>query len=234
MFGLLSVLSLFVQQLSLLVSYVKHQAFPQPLSEAEEERYLTEMAAGGDNALQARNKLVEHNLRLVAHVVKKFDKTRDDTEDLISIGTIGLIKGIESFQANKGTKLATYAARCVENEILMHLRANKKSARDVSIFESLGQDKEGNDFTLVDMLSTEPDEVEATVMMRMDTDKIAGFLDVLDEREREVIVARYGLQEEERTQRDIAKDMGISRSYVSRIEKRALMKMYREFVDRKK
>jgi RNA polymerase sporulation-specific sigma factor len=233
MFGLLSALSLFVQQLSLLVSYVKNQAFPQPLTEAEEEQCLKEMAAGGNQALQARNKLIEHNLRLVAHVVKKFDKTRDDTEDLISIGTIGLIKGIESFQANKGTKLATYAARCVENEILMHLRANKKSARDVSIFESVGQDKEGNDFTLVDLLSTDADEVESKVLTRLDTDKIAAFLDVLDEREREVIVARYGLSEEERTQRDIAKEMGISRSYVSRIEKRALMKMYQEFVKRK-
>jgi RNA polymerase sporulation-specific sigma factor len=233
MFGLLSALSLFVQQLSLLVSYVKNQAFPQPLTEAEEEQCLKEMAAGGNQALQARNKLIEHNLRLVAHVVKKFDKTRDDTEDLISIGTIGLIKGIESFQANKGTKLATYAARCVENEILMHLRANKKSARDVSIFESVGQDKEGNDFTLVDLLSTDADEVESKVLTRLDTEKIAAFLDVLDEREREVIVARYGLSEEERTQRDIAKEMGISRSYVSRIEKRALMKMYQEFVKRK-
>jgi RNA polymerase sporulation-specific sigma factor len=221
------------QQVSLLVSYVKNQAFPQPLSDSEEEHYLQLMVGGGTQAREARNKLIEHNLRLVAHVVKKFDKTRDDPEDLISIGTIGLIKGIESFQPNKGTKLATYAARCVENEILMHLRANKKSAKDVSIFESLGQDKEGNDFTLLDLLSTDADEVEAKVMMKMDASKIADFLVTLDEREREVILARFGMDEEERTQRDIAKQMGISRSYVSRIEKRALMKLYQAFSKKK-
>jgi RNA polymerase sporulation-specific sigma factor len=228
--GLFAALSLLAQQFALLVSYVKNQAFPQPLSESEEEQMLQQMLAGDR---QARNKLIEHNLRLVAHVVKKFDKTRDDSEDLISIGTIGLIKGIESFSPGKGTKLATYAARCVENEILMHLRANKKSARDVSIYESVGQDKEGNDFTLADLLATDADEVEATVLTRLDTDKISSFLSVLDEREREVIWARYGLSEEERTQRDIAKELGISRSYVSRIEKRALMKLYQEFARKK-
>lgn len=229
MFGLLSALSLVAQQVAMLVSYVKNQAFPQPLNEEEEERYVQQMLAGGEQARTARNKLIEHNLRLVAHVVKKYDKTRDDSEDLISIGTIGLIKGIESFRPNKGTKLATYAARCVENEILMHLRANKKSAKDVSIFDSVGQDKEGNDFTLLDMLSTDADEVESTVITNIDTAKLEQYLSVLDEREREVIVARYGLGDDERTQRDIAAELGISRSYVSRIEKRALMKMYRAF-----
>jgi RNA polymerase sporulation-specific sigma factor len=228
--GLLTALTLMAQQFALLVSYVKNQAFPLPLTDEEEERALQQMLTGDR---QARNKLIEHNLRLVAHVVKKFDKTRDDSEDLISIGTIGLIKGIESFSPGKGTKLATYAARCVENEILMHLRANKKSARDVSIYESVGQDKEGNDFTLVDLLATEADEVESAVLTRLDTDRIQSFLSVLDEREREVILARYGLSEDERTQRDIAKELGISRSYVSRIEKRALMKLYQEFVRRK-
>jgi RNA polymerase sporulation-specific sigma factor len=232
-FGLLSALSVFIQQFSFLVSYVKNQAFPQPLTEAEEEQCLLEMAEGGAKARAARNRLIEHNLRLVAHVVKKFEKTRDDSEDLISIGTIGLIKAIESYSANKGTKLATYAARCVENEILMHLRANKKSARDVSIYDSVGQDKEGNDFTLLDLLSTEADEVESTVMTRLDTSKLSGYLDLLDEREREVIMARYGLAEDERTQRDIAKELGISRSYVSRIEKRALMKLYQHFIKHK-
>ena len=156
MSGLLSAFVLFMKELSLLVSYVKNNAFPQPLSEEEEQKHLRLMAEGDP---KSRNILIEHNLRLVAHIVKKFDNTGEDLEDLISIGTIGLIKAIESFSPNKGTKLATFAARCIENEILMHLRSLKKTRKDVSLHDPIGTDKEGNEITLIDILGTEMDEV---------------------------------------------------------------------------
>lgn len=140
--GLFTALSLFLKEVFVFVSYVKNNAFPQPLSQAEETLYLNRMAEGDG---EARNLLIEHNLRLVAHIVKKFENTGEDAEDLISIGTIGLIKAIESFVQGKGTKLATYAARCIENEILMHLRALKKTKKDVSLHDPIGQDKEGNE-----------------------------------------------------------------------------------------
>lgn len=143
--GLFTAIALFIKELSLLVSYVKNNAFPQPLTEEEEARHLLLMSEGDPNS---RNKLIEHNLRLVAHIVKKFDNTGEDLEDLISIGTIGLIKAIESFRPNKGTKLATFAARCIENEILMHLRSLKKTRKDVSLHDPIGTDKEGNEITL--------------------------------------------------------------------------------------
>ncbi|AEH47135.1 RNA polymerase, sigma 28 subunit, FliA/WhiG subfamily [Parageobacillus thermoglucosidasius C56-YS93] len=143
--GILSAFTFLIKELMFLVSYIKNNAFPQPLSAKEEEKYLQLMAKGDE---QARNILIEHNLRLVAHIVKKFENTGEDVEDLISIGTIGLIKAIESYSSNKGTKLATYAARCIENEILMHLRSLKKTRKDVSLHEPIGQDKEGNEITL--------------------------------------------------------------------------------------
>jgi RNA polymerase sporulation-specific sigma factor len=145
MSGLLSAFAFIVKELLFLVSYVKNNAFPQPLSAKEEEKYLKLMAQGDQ---EARNILIEHNLRLVAHIVKKFENTGEDAEDLISIGTIGLIKAIESYSTGKGTKLATYAARCIENEILMHLRSLKKTKKDVSLHDPIGQDKEGNEITL--------------------------------------------------------------------------------------
>lgn len=217
----------------LLVSYVKNNAFPQPLSEQEEEFHLKRMAEG--NA-ESRNKLIEHNLRLVAHIVKKFDNTGEDLEDLISIGTIGLIKAIENFSPDKGTKLATFASRCVENEILMHLRSLKKTRKDVSLHDPIGTDKEGNEITLIDILGSDSDEVVDKVELKIEKSKIYNHLDILDEREQEVIRGRFGLEQggEERTQREIAKELGISRSYVSRIEKRALMKLYHEFYKTKK
>lgn len=143
--GFFTALALFIKELMLLVSYVKNNAFPQPLTEEEEEKHLKLMAEGNQTS---RNVLIEHNLRLVAHIVKKFDNTGEDLEDLISIGTIGLIKAIESFSPEKGTKLATFAARCIENEILMHLRSLKKSRKDVSLHDPIGTDKEGNELTL--------------------------------------------------------------------------------------
>lgn len=210
-----------------LVSYVKNNAFPQPLSPEKEKLYLEQMAEGDETA---RNLLIEHNLRLVAHIVKKFENTGEDAEDLISIGTIGLIKAIESYSFGKGTKLATYAARCIENEILMHLRALKKTKKDVSLHDPIGHDKEGNEISLIDVLKSELEDVFDTIQLNMELERVKKYIDVLDDREKEVIVGRFGLNlKKERTQREIAKELGISRSYVSRIEKRALMKMFHEF-----
>ncbi|MEQ6375825.1 RNA polymerase sporulation sigma factor SigK [Bacillaceae bacterium S4-13-58] len=206
------------------VSYVKNQAFPQPLPPEDEAYYLKKMMEG-DTA--ARDKLIEHNLRLVAHIVKKFENTGEDSEDLISIGTIGLIKGIESYSPNKGTKLATYAARCIENEILMHLRALKKTKKDVSLHDPIGQDKEGNEIHLMDILKADNEDVIDHILLSMELEKLKKYLSILDKREKQVIVGRFGLDsKEELTQKQIAKKLGISRSYVSRIEKRALMKIY--------
>lgn len=226
--GFFTALALFVKELMLLVSYVKNNTFPQPLKEEEETMHLKRMAAGDPIS---RNVLIEHNLRLVAHIVKKFDNTGEDVEDLISIGTIGLIKAIESYSPDKGTKLATFSARCIENEILMHLRSLKKTRKDVSLHDPIGTDKEGNEITLIDILGTHPDEVIDEVQLELEKRKIYENLHVLDPREQEVVRGRFGLEAggEERTQREIAKELGISRSYVSRIEKRALMKLYHEF-----
>lgn len=231
--GLFTAIALFIKELTLLVSYVKNNAFPQPLTEEEEAKHLLRMAEGD---AQSRNKLIEHNLRLVAHIVKKFDNTGEDLEDLISIGTIGLIKAIESFRPNKGTKLATFAARCIENEILMHLRSLKKTRKDVSLHDPIGTDKEGNEITLIDILGSEADDIVDAVQLKIEKSKIYRNLDILDDREKEVVIGRFGLEAggEERTQREIAKELGISRSYVSRIEKRALMKLYHEFYKQKR
>ncbi|MBY0011542.1 MULTISPECIES: RNA polymerase sporulation sigma factor SigK [Paenibacillus] len=231
--GIISTIALLIKELTLLVSYVRNNAFPQPLSEQDESKYLGMMAEGD---AKARNLLIEHNLRLVAHIVKKFDNTGEDMEDLISIGTIGLIKAIESYRPNKGTKLATFAARCIENEILMHLRSLKKTRKDVSLHDPIGTDKEGNEITLIDILGSETDDVIKEVDLKIEKSKIYRNLDILDDREKEVVVGRFGLDTggEERTQREIAKELGISRSYVSRIEKRALMKLYHEFYKAKR
>ncbi|MBM0064256.1 RNA polymerase sporulation sigma factor SigK [Alkalicoccobacillus gibsonii] len=230
--GILAAISFFVKEVVVFVSYVKNNAFPQPLKKEEERKYLALMAEGDP---EARNLLIEHNLRLVAHIVKKFENTREDTEDLISIGTIGLIKAIESYSEGKGTKLATYAARCIENEILMHLRALKKVRKDVSLHDPIGTDKEGNEITLIDVLQEDADDIVDVIQTKMEKKQIYEFIHVLDDREKEVIVGRFGLSlEEERTQREIAKELGISRSYVSRIEKRALMKLFHEFYKQSK
>lgn len=230
--SLLAAVGYFIKELLFLVSYVKNNAFPQPLSEKDEKKYL-ELMADGDE--EARNRLIEHNLRLVAHIVKKFENTGEDPEDLISIGTIGLIKAIESYSHGKGTKLATYAARCIENEILMHLRALKKTKKDVSLHDPIGQDKEGNAISLMDVLKADNEDVIETIQLNMELKKIYEYIDILDDREKEVIVGRFGLDlKKEKTQREIAKELGISRSYVSRIEKRALMKLFHEFYKHRK
>ncbi|RYL91548.1 RNA polymerase sporulation sigma factor SigK [Sporolactobacillus sp. THM7-4] len=226
MLSIVGGLAYLFKQVLLLVSYVKNNAFPQPLSEEEESRYLMLMAKGDK---KARDKLIEHNLRLVAHIVKKFENTKEDTDDLISIGTIGLIKAIESYSTGKGTKLATYAARCIENEILMHLRGLKKTRKDVSLNDPIGQDKEGNTISLIDILKSTNKDIVDEISLNMETKKIYESLHVLDPREKEVVIDRFGLENhEELTQREIAEKLSISRSYVSRIEKRALMKLFNE------
>lgn len=211
-----------------LVGAINNQAFPSPLS-AEEEKYYLEQMASGDR--EAREKLIEHNLRLVAHIVKKYQNQNGDKEDLISIGTIGLIKAIDSYSPDKGTKLATYAARCIDNEILMLFRSTKKSRNDVSLYDPIGFDKEGNEICLIDVVKDDGKNINDVVIQQMDLEKIEKNLGQLTERERDIIVRRFGLgKHKEETQQEIADSYGISRSYVSRIEKRALLKLYREFI----
>lgn len=212
--------------MSINLAYLSNSAFPQPLSEEEEANYLERMAKGNE---EARNILIEHNLRLVAHITKKFDNTGEDMDDLISIGTIGLIKAINTFDAAKGTRLATYAAKCIENEILMHLRSSKKTKVEVSLYDPIGVDKEGNEIALIDILGTEGDTVSETVESFYDQERVVKYLSHLNQREKSVLELRYGLLGGFRkTQRDIAKKMGISRSYVSRIEKKAIQKLLKE------
>lgn len=211
-----------------LVGAINNQAFPDPLTPEEEEYYLNQMAQGDKGA---REKLIEHNLRLVAHIVKKYQNQSDDKEDLISIGTIGLIKAIDSFSPDKGTKLATYAARCIDNEILMLFRSTKKMRNDVSLYDPIGFDKEGNEICLIDVVKDEEKDINDVIIQQLAIEKIEKNLDALTERERDIIIRRFGLgNHEEETQQEIAESYNISRSYVSRIEKRALMKLYREFI----
>ncbi len=200
------------------------QSFPQPLSTQEEEQLLQGMREGDSSC---RNRLIEHNLRLVAHVVKKYSNTIYETDDLISIGTIGLIKAVDSFNKEKGIRLATYASRCIENELLMLMRSSKKQSREVSLFDPIGSDKEGNTIQLMDIcIAEEPDIVEQMEEQRR-LGKLQEYIDkVLTKREKEIIELRYGLSGgREVTQREIADKLNISRSYVSRIEKKALKKL---------
>ena len=198
-------------------------SFPKPLTE-EEEKYYLDLAAKGD--LAARNVLVERNLRLVAHIMKKYYALDSDQEDLISIGTIGLIKGISTFDASKGARLATYAARCVENEILMHFRAQRKSAQDVSLSDYIETGTDGAALSLMDVVAEEVDLLEQ-VVNRESVEALRKALDLcLTDQERQVLGLRYGLNgESPKRQREVAQITGISRSYVSRIEKQALQKL---------
>ncbi|MBR6689968.1 MAG: RNA polymerase sporulation sigma factor SigK [Bacilli bacterium] len=209
-----------------------NNSFPDPLSKEEEDLYV-EKAKLGDK--EARSKLIEHNLRLVAHIVKKYDTKNEDTDDLISIGTIGLIKGVDSYSKKKNTRLTTYAARCIENEILMHFRNNKKRSKDISINESVGFDKEGNEITILDILKTPAPDFALDIHKEDNISDLKVYFSVLTDREKEIIKERYGLDDnDEITQKEIAKKLGISRSYVSRIEKRALTKILREFLKNNK
>ncbi len=205
-----------------------NNSFPEPLSKEEEDIYV-DKALLGDK--EARSKLIEHNLRLVAHIVKKYDNKNEDTDDLISIGTIGLIKGVDSYSKKNNTRLTTYAARCIENEVLMHFRNNKKRSKDISINESVGFDKEGNEITILDILKTPTPDFALDLHKEDNITDLKKYLNVLNDREKEILTYRYGLDDnDEITQKEIAKKLGISRSYVSRIEKRALTKILREFL----
>lgn len=221
LFGLLKSMSLFSGSYSVNV-------FPDPLSEEEEEKCI-EGLMNGDQA--CRNKLIEHNLRLVAHIVKKFDAKGNMTDDLISIGTIGLIKGIDSYKPSKNTKITTYAARCVQNEILMYYRSTKKTTGDVSLSDSIGFDKEGNEVSLIDVIKDDAEDIVDELHLNETLEKLKIYFDVLTPREKMILEKRYGLNNtQEETQKEIAKSMKISRSYVSRIEKRALTKILKEFL----
>ena len=200
------------------------KTFPKPLSHGEEKLYLKRCKEGDQTA---RNMLIEHNMRLVAHVVKKYQCQEYDTEDLLSVGTIGLIKAVNTFDTDKGSRLATYAARCVENEILMLLRAGKKRAREVSLFEPIGTDKDGEAVILVEVIEMEnPRTIDQLILDQDIRELYEAFDTCLTESEKQVITMRYGLfREKEHTQREVAGVLGISRSYVSRIEKKAIGKM---------
>lgn len=206
------------------------KAFPKPLTPEEEKYYLRRHKEGDEKARQV---LIEYNLRLVAHIVKKYQSSEEDMEELISIGTIGLIKAVDTFDHEKASKLATYAARCVENEILMYMRVKKKLQRESSYYEPIGTDKEGNEIQLLDIMESKEPTAMEQIGLKDDTRKVYELLEkVLSERERQVIIMRYGLYYgKEYTQREIAQRLGISRSYISRIEKNALNRLKEYFQD---
>ena len=209
-----------------------NQVFKEPLSKEEEEECIKKM---GEGDREARNKLIEHNLRLVAHIVKKFDYKNIDQDDLISVGTIGRIKGVDTFVPNKGNRLTTYCAKCIQNEILMYFRANNKNNKNISLNEPVGFDKEGNEISILDVIKApHPDFIEE-INLKDNVKLLSSYLKVLSKREREIVVKRYGLDgNDECTQKMIADKLNISRSYVSRIEKRALTKILREFIKNNK
>jgi RNA polymerase sporulation-specific sigma factor len=229
---LLNIIHYLATNLLFFTGSYSNNVFPDQLPKHLEDEYI-KRAKNGD--MEARNKLIEHNLRLVAHIVKKFESTNHDTDDLIGIGTVGLIKGIDTYSENKKVKLATYAAKCAENEILMYFRQDKKNSKNVSLYEEISYDKEGNKITIMDILKTEnPDYIEE-IHKNDNIILLRKYLKVLSKREREIIEARYGLNNRnEETQKDIANRLRISRSYVSRLEKRATTKILREFIKNKK
>ncbi len=221
---LLSAVLAALQELFLMVGHLQSSSFPRPLTAAQERDCLCKMAEGDR---EARRLLIECNLRLVAHVIKKFESSGEDKEDLIQIGTIGLIKAINTFKREKGIRLATYAARCIENELLMHFRSTRRLSQEVSLQESIGMDKEGNEITLMEVLSGEDsviDQIEARLMQ----EKLLQKVDNLKRREKKVLIMRFGLGRSLR-HREVASELGISRSYVSRIEKKAIQKLVQEF-----
>ena len=217
-------LFLLLQDIVLFSSHVNlANSYPRPLSPDKEAEYVDRVAKGDK---EARDILVKHNLRLVVHVVKKYSNY-PDTDELISVGSIGLIKAVSSYSSSKGTQFATYAARCIENEILMTLRSGKKRRGDVSLYDAIGVDKEGNEITLIDMLHTDEDSIFSSVEKSIVKEKVQQLVkDNLDKRELEIVTLRYGLTgDRPLTQREVAQIYDISRSYVSRIEKKALLKL---------
>ena len=201
--------------------------FPPPLDKDEEDRCIELMKQGN---MDARNKLIEHNLRLIAHLVKKYETKDISSDDLISIGTIGLIKGVDSYDVSKNIKITTYIAKCAENEILMYFRSSKKFNNEISLNDSFCTDKDGNDIALIDLIPSNDIDITTKILNDIDIELLHKYLDILPSKERDIIVMRYGLfNSDVFTQKEIAKKMKISRSYVSRMEKRALIKLYKEF-----
>ena len=229
---LFNLFSMIIENLHLFTGSYSNNVFPDPLSKEEEMEAIRKCNMGDKGA---RSLLIEHNLRLVAHIVKKFETNEHDIDDLIGIGTIGLIKGIDTYSLGKKVKLTTYVAKCIENEILMYFRADKKNSKNISIYDGISYDKEGNEITILDILKTpEPDFIEE-IYKNDNIGFLREYIRVLTDREREILIKRYGLNgEDEVTQKEIAKEMGISRSYVSRIEKRATTKILREFIKNNK
>ena len=215
-----------------LLGAINSQNFPDVLKPEEEKEYLDKWK---NKDMEARNKLIEHNLRLVAHIVKKFETTNIEKDDLLSIGTFGLIKAVDTFNFDVTNKLSTYAARCIENEILMYIRSNKKRKDTVSLYSPIGEDKEGNEIKLCDIIEDPTPSVNSLLIEEEQNKKIHEALKTLNKREYEIICKRFGLNDYPlQTQRDIAENLGISRSYVSRIEKRATTKILREFIKNEK
>ena len=218
----------YLKKIKIFTTSYSLNVFEPPLSKEDEEMYI-ERHLKGDK--EARNKLIEHNLRLVAHIVKKYETKGTSADDLISIGTIGLIKGIDSYRPSKGVKLTTYAAKCAENEILMYFRSNKKYNNNISLNDVIAHDKDGGDITLIDVLEEHSESLDKITEYKDDIRNLTKYLNVLSTRELEIIKMRYGLLNTPlKTQKEIARKLHISRSYVSRIEKRALIKMLREFI----
>ncbi len=216
------------EEIKYFVGFIKGDIYPEPLNKEDEDKYVLDLLEKNDN--YAREQLIEHNLRLVAHIAKKYESKTDSLEDLISIGIIGLIKAVDSFSNEKGVRLATYSAKCIENEILMHLRSNKKNSKNVSLFDAIGEDKDGSIITLMDVVPSSNLPLDLQLDRKNKISKLVSYLPKLDERELEIITLRYGLgNHEELTQKEVAKRFNISRSYVSRIEKRALTKLLQEF-----
>ena len=218
----------FIKNIMIFTTSYSLNVFEEPLSSNEEEYYIKKHLEGDK---EARGKLIIHKLRLVAHIVKKYETKGTSADDLISIGTIGLIKGIDSYSPNKGVKLTTYAAKCAENEILMFFRSNKKYSNNISLNDVIAHDKDGGDITLIDVLEEHTESLDKITEYKDNIMNLSKYLNVLSPRELEIIKMRYGLlNTNQKTQKEIAKKLHISRSYVSRIEKRALIKMLREFI----
>ena len=228
---MLSILTLIFKSLTIFSGSYSNNVFKKPLSKKEEDKQIRLLLEGNKDA---RNTLIEHNLRLVSHIAKKYNKSFDN-DDLISIGIIGLIKGIDSYSNEKNTKLTTYCARCIDNEILMHFRNEKKNMNNVSLEEKIGYDKDGNEIELLDVLKTPNIDYIENINFKDNLKLLTKYLNILSDREKLIIYKRYGIYEyKELTQKEIAKELKISRSYVSRIEKRALTKLLREFINNEK
>ena len=229
---MLNMLITLIKNLSFFTGSYSNSVFLEPLSKEDESKYIDLMLTGDKIA---RNKLIEHNLRLVAHIVKKYESKHIDSDDLIGIGTIGLIKGIDSYTKDRDTRITTYVARCIENEILMYFRSIKKYKNTISLDDGIGYDKDGNLISLIDVIQDNDNSMEDKINLKENINLIKKYMNNLNTREKDILIKRFGLNNtKEMTQKDIAKELHISRSYVSRIEKRAITKIFRSFIKEKK